>query len=270
MRLRQAVTAYGRSDRPFHCRGTRGTQAQAALSRGACARAYRRDRAGERGAQHLHSHYARARAGSCKGERCALAQRRGAAARRHSARHQGSVRHQGRTHHGLLARSRRLHADLRVNGDGQSVERRRGHARQAQQRRVRHGLVQRDEPLRAGGQSLAPYGIERQARAGRIVGRLVSRGRGTALHGRHRHRYRRLDPPAGSGHWHRRHQADLWPLLALGHRRLRLVARSGGADRAHRARRGDSAESHGEPRPEGHDERRCAGAGLRGCGDFSA
>ena len=148
--------------------------------------------------------------------------------------------------------------------------RRRGHARQAQQRRVRHGLVQRDEPLRAGGQSLAPYGIERQARAWRIVGRLVRRRRGAALHGRHRHRHRRLDPPAGRGHRHGRHQADLWPLLALGHRRLRLVARSGGADRAHRAGRGDPAESHGEPRPEGHDERRCAGAGLRGRGQSRA
>ena len=35
---------------------------------------------------------------------------------------------------------------------------------------------------------------------------------------------------------HRRHQADLWPLLALGHRRLRLLARPGRAVRAHGAR----------------------------------
>ena len=32
---------------------------------------------------------------------------------------------------------------------------------------------------------------------------------------------------------HRRHQADLRPLLALGHRRVRVLARPGGSDRAH-------------------------------------
>ena len=47
-----------------------------------------------------------------------------------------------------------------------------------------------------------------------------------------RHRYRRLDPPARGVHGHRRHQADLWPLLALGDDRVRLIARSGGADGA--------------------------------------
>ena len=40
--------------------------------------------------------------------------------------------------------------------------------------------------------------------------------------GRDRHRHRRLDPPARRLHRHHRHQADLRPLLALGHRRLRL------------------------------------------------
>ena len=35
---------------------------------------------------------------------------------------------------------------------------------------------------------------------------------------RDRHRYRRLHPPAGGLHRHRRDQADLRPLLALGHR----------------------------------------------------
>ena len=46
---------------------------------------------------------------------------------------------------------------------------------------------------------------------------------------RDRHRHRRLDPPAGGLHRHRRHQADLRPLLALGHRRVRVLARSGRA-----------------------------------------
>ena len=58
---------------------------------------------------------------------------------------------------------------------------------------------------------------------------------------RDRHRHRRLDPPARGVHRHRRHQADLRPLLALGHRRLRLLARPGRAVRAHGARRRDPA-----------------------------
>ena len=62
---------------------------------------------------------------------------------------------------------------------------------------------------------------------------------------RDRHRHRRLDPPAGGLHRHGRHEADLWPLLALGHRRLRLVARSGGAVGAHGARRRDHAALDG-------------------------
>jgi aspartyl-tRNA(Asn)/glutamyl-tRNA(Gln) amidotransferase subunit A len=52
-----------------------------------------------------------------------------------------------------------------------------------------------------------------------------------SVHGRDGHRHRRLDPPARRLHRHRRHQADLRPLLALGHRRLRLLARPGRPDR---------------------------------------
>ena len=43
-------------------------------------------------------------------------------------------------------------------------------------------------------------------------------------------------------------EADLWPLLALGHRRLRLVARPGRADDAHGARRRDHADVDGRAR----------------------
>jgi aspartyl-tRNA(Asn)/glutamyl-tRNA(Gln) amidotransferase subunit A len=46
-----------------------------------------------------------------------------------------------------------------------------------------------------------------------------------------RHRYRRLDPPAGGLHRHGGHQADLWSLLALGRRGVRLLARPGRPDR---------------------------------------
>ena len=84
-------------------------------------------------------------------------------------------------------------------------------------------------------------GLDAEARARRVVGRLIGGGGGAALHGGHRDRHRRLDPPARGVHRHRRHQADLRALLALGHRRLRLLARPGGADRADRARRGDPA-----------------------------
>ena len=106
-------------------------------------------------------------------------------------------------------------------------------------------------------------GSNTRAGARRLVGRIGGGGRGAALSRRDRHRYRRLDPPAGGLHRHRRHQADLWPLFALGHRRLCLLARSGGAVHAHGARQRDPAALDGGPRSEGHHQRRPAGAGLR-------
>ena len=136
----------------------------------------------------------------------------------------------------------------------QSLARRRGDARQAQPRRIRHGLVERDHPISA--RSISPWRrarLERDAGARRLVGRLGGGGRGAAVLWRDGDRYRRLDPPARGVHRHRRHQADLWPLLALGHRRLRLVARSGRADHPHRARRGDHAALDGRARSEGFD-----------------
>ncbi len=74
--------------------------------------------------------------------------------------------------------------------------------------------------------------------------------------GRDRHRHRRLDPPAGELLRHRRAEADLRPLLALGRGRLRLVARPAGANNAHGARRGDHAARDGRPRPKGFRPRR--------------
>jgi Amidase len=44
-------------------------------------------------------------------------------------------------------------------------------------------------------------------------------------------RHRRLDPPAGRLHGHRRHQANLWPRQPLWHGSFRIFARSGGSDR---------------------------------------
>ena len=107
-------------------------------------------------------------------------------------------------------------------------------------------------------------GSQRGAGAGRLLGRLVGGGGGRPVPWRHGHRHRRLDPPAGRHHRHGRHQADLRALLALGHRRLRLLARPGRADRQDGARCGDPAAAHGERRSQGFDLGRRARAGLRG------
>ena len=185
-------------------------------------------------------------------------------ARRHSARRQGPVLHRGRAHHRLLAHPRQFRADLRVDRHRQSLARRRGDARQDQHRRVRHGLVERDRRFRAGDHRrggaqgvnapLVPGGSSGGSAAA-VAAQLCAR--------RDRHRHRRLDPPAGGVHRHRRHQADLWPLLALGHRRLRLLARPGRAVRAHRARLRDPAALDGGHDPKDSTCVDVAGAGLR-------
>ena len=69
--------------------------------------------------------------------------------------------------------------------------------------------------------------------------------------GRDGHRHGRLDPPAGGHHRHGRHQAHLRALLALGHGRVCVLARPGGADRQDRAGRGHHAAPHGEHRSQG-------------------
>ncbi len=85
--------------------------------------------------------------------------------------------------------------------------------------------------------------------------------------GRDGDRHRRLDPPAGGVHRHRRDQADLWPLLALGGGGVRLVARPGGADGARRPRLRDPARRDGGVRSEGRDLARCPRARLGGRAD---
>ena len=193
-----------------------------------------------------------------------LAQRRGRPARRRAARDQGPVLHRGRADHRRLAHPRRLRAALRIDRHRQALGGGCGLPRQDQPRRVRHGLVEHDLLLRRRPQSLDPAGRERRPGAGRQLGRLGRGGGGAALPGRHRHRHRRLDPPAGRLLRHRRHQADLRPLLALGHRRLRELARPGRPDGAHgRGLRPDAA-GDGRPRPEGQHLGRRAGAGLVG------
>src|SRR5450756_1221376 len=79
-------------------------------------------------------------------------------------------------------------------------------------------------------------------------------------------RPRRLDPPAGRVHRDRGPEADLWPLLALGHRGVCILPRPGRPDRAHRARYRDPDALDGRPRSQGHDVGRSRSAGLRGRG----
>src|SRR4029077_870301 len=69
----------------------------------------------------------------------------------------------------------------RVRRQRQSLARRRGQAGQAQQRRVRHGLVERDLVLRADHFAVAAHGSEYAARARRLLGRFGRGGGGGAL-----------------------------------------------------------------------------------------
>ena len=153
------------------------------------------------------------------------------AAGRRAAGDQGPVLHRGRAHPPPARRSSAIHAALRIHRHRQPLARRRGDAGQAQHGRVRHGLVQRDQRLRAGGQPLALARLEpaADARAARPAARR-RRWRPTW-------RWARRPPtPAARSASRPRctgtvgHQADLRPLLALGRRRLRLLARPGRAD----------------------------------------
>ena len=82
---------------------------------------------------------------------------------------------------------------------------------------------------------VAAEGLKHAAYAWWFVRRIGCRRCSAAVSRCDRHRHRRFDPPAGSFHWNCRHEADLWPVLSLGHCRLRVVSRSGRAVRADRA-----------------------------------
>ena len=137
---------------------------------------------------------------------------------------------------------------------------------QDQSRRIRDGLGQPAQCVRAGDQSLDQARRRQEAGAGWQFRRLGGSGRGAALPGCDRHRHGGLDPPAGGVHRDLRDQADLWALLALRHRGLRLVARSGRRLRPHGRRLRDPAASHGRPRSERQHVGRSGGTGLAGCG----
>ena len=164
----------------------------------------------------------------------------------------------------MLEDPRQFRAALRIHRDLAALARWRRDAGQAQQRRVRDGLVERDVVLRPGGQSVAARRFQHHAGAGRLIRRIGVRRGGAALHGRDRDRYRRFDPPARRVHRDRRRQADLRALFALGHRGVRVLARPGRSDRAHHPRCRDPDALDGGARSQGHHLGRSPGAGLRG------
>ena len=102
--------------------------------------------------------------------------------------------------------------------------------------RVRHGVVEHDLGVWAGGKSLeAQAGCGRRAGAGRIVGRVCLGGRGQAGDGGDRDGHRRLDPATGVVLRIGGGEADLWAVFAMGGGGVRFLARSpwaSGADRA--------------------------------------
>ena len=79
---------------------------------------------------------------------------------------------EGRPDHGRLEHPQGLRAALRIDHHAAALARRRRDARQAQHRRVRHGLVERDQRLRPGGLAVAAPGsnVHAAERAGAIEG----------------------------------------------------------------------------------------------------
>ena len=114
--------------------------------------------------------------------------------------------------------------------------------------RVRDGLLERELRLRRRPQ---PLGL--RARSRRVLWRLGRSRRRRPRAVRDRDRYRRLDPPARGVLRRRRPEADLRLDLALGHDRLRLLARSVRTVHPRRHRRRASAAGDAGSRPARHD-----------------
>ena len=153
---------------------------------------------------------------------CARCKRReAAAAGRRAGRNQRCDGHPGRAHHRGIEDSGQLHSALRLHGGRAAGSCRRGRARQAELRRVCHGIVERELGVEAGAQS-----ARSEPRARRFVGRIG--GGGGRGHGRRDAGigHRRLDSPAGVVLRSGRIDADLRTRFALRTDRVCVVARS--------------------------------------------
>ena len=182
-----------------------------------------------------------ARAG--QGRRCAPEGGRCARNVRHPAGDQGPVLHQGRALPGRRRTSSKgFLPEYESHRHQPAVRCGRGDAGQAEHGRIRHG--HRPTKPRVYGNAVNPWrrgNDDAPLTPGGSSGGSAAAVAADLCLARHRHRHRRLDPPARRLYRHRRDQADLRALFALGHRRLCLVARSGRADDQDGARRGDHA-----------------------------
>ena len=115
---------------------------------------------------------------------------------------------------------------------------------QDQHGRVRDGLLHRALGVRPDAQPVGPRPDPRRLR--RRLGGGGRRLRGAA---RHRHRHRRLDPPARRRHRHGRRQADVRRGVPLRPRRAGQQPRPGRPGHPHGAGRRAAARGHRRPRP---------------------
>ena len=163
----------------------------------------------------------------------------------------------GHADHLRLAHPGRLAPAVRRDDHAAAEAGRRDHHRQDQHGRVRHGLLHRELRVRSQPQPVGPG-----QGPGRLVRRLGRRGgrlRGAAGH---RHRHRRLDPPARRGLRDRRHQADLRRLVTIRGGRVRVLPGHPWTVRPDGAGRGPAARGDLRARPDGfHLDRRAGAAG---------
>ena len=158
---------------------------------------------------------------------------------RRPGRGQGRVHHHRHADHLRLAHPGGLAPAVRRHDHAAAQAGRRDHPGQDQHGRVRHGLVHRELRVRPQPQPVGP-GQD----PGRLVRRVRRRGRGLRGAAGHRHRHRRLDPPARRGLRHRRHQAHLRRLLPVRRGGVREQPGHARAVRADRAGRRAAARGH--------------------------